>query len=549
MGSKEQEESSFLYHEQCEKCGSSDGCAVYSNGSKYCFVCGTWFGGEGDAPKAPSKVARPADLIIGAEYRPLVARGISDETCKKFNYQVGLYKGESVHIANYYRKGSVVAQHLRFPDKDKGFPWLGDGKKVDLFGQQLWRNTGGKRIVITEGEIDAMTVAQAFGLKWPVVAVAGADRAKKQITQSLEFLESFEEVVLAFDNDEPGREAVAECAPLFSPNKVRLVHWPTGIKDANDLVRDGAGRMAEIPALIYEAKKYRPDGLVSISDILEEVEKPVEWGLPWCFPELTKLTYGRRKGELYGFGAGTGVGKTDVLTQQIAYDVAVLNKKVGLIFLEQKPVETAKRTAGKVAGKKFHVPDGDWTMAELKEAVGSLDGKVTFYDNFGQTEWDTVKSKIRYMVVAQGIELIYLDHLTALADTANEKESIEQIMKEMAGLANELGCIVHFVSHLTTPEGKPHEEGGRVTIRHFKGSRSIGFWSYFMFGLERNQQAEDEEERQTTTFRILKDRYTGRATGHTLSLKYNQETGILFVSDPTTSSPFGDETQNTRGDF
>ena len=113
-------------------------------------------------------------------------------------------------------------------------------------------------------------------------------------------------------------------------------------------------------------------------------------------------------------------------------------------------------------------------------------------------------------------------------------------MKEMAGLANELGIIIHFVSHLSTPEGKPHEEGGRVMIRHFKGSRAIGFWSHFMFGLERNQQAEDPEERQQTTLRVLKDRYTGRATGATFRMRYAPSTGLLGVSPeaPSASSPF-----------
>jgi twinkle protein len=52
--------------------------------------------------------------------------------------------------------------------------------------------------------------------------------------------------------------------------------------------------------------------------------------------------------------------------------------------------------------------------------------------------------------------------------------------------------MLTFVSHLATPEGKPHEEGGRVMIRHFKGSRAIGFWCHFMFGLERNQQDQDD---------------------------------------------------------
>jgi len=223
---------------------------------------------------------------------------------------------------------------------------------------------------------------------------------------------------------------------------------------------------------------------------------------------------------------------------------------VGVIFLESKPVEVGKRIAGKVDAKRYHVPNGDWDKAQLKKTLQGLKGKVVFYDNWGDTEWDVVKNKIRFMVVSRGIKLIYLDHLTAMADTSNEKESIEQIMKEMAGLANELGIIIHFVSHLSTPEGKSHEEGGRVMIKNFKGSRSIGFWSYYMFGIERNTQAEDTSDRHTTTFRVLKDRYTGQATGNTISLHYEEATGLISEDHPENFG-FGDggTEEGTNSDF
>ena len=48
-----------------------------------------------------------------------------------------------------------------------------------------------------------------------------------------------------------------------------------------------------------------------------------------------------------------------------------------------------------------------------------------------------------------------------------------------------------------------------------------------MFGMERNQQAEDEDERQRTVFRVLKDRYTGQSTGKTFILAYDRDTGLL----------------------
>ncbi|QBE66853.1 bifunctional DNA primase/helicase [Pseudoduganella lutea] len=479
--------------------------------------------------------------LVSGDYKPLLKRKITEETARKFGYQVGEYAGKVVQLAPYYdASGTMVAQKVRFADKT--FKIVGDSKAAPglLFGQNLWN--GGKKIVITEGEIDAMSVSQAQGNKWPVVSIPnGAPSAKKSLGKALEYLNGFEEVILMFDADEPGRDAAAECAELFAPGKCKIASMPSGFKDPNDLLV--AGREQEIISAIWNAKSYRPDGLVNVIDLREEMKKPTEMGLPWFLEELTQLTYGRRYGEVYGFGAGTGTGKTDLFTQQIAYDRQVLGMKVGTVFLEQKPVETGKRIAGKIAGKRFHVPNAGWTIEELDSAVEKLGDQIVLYDSFGETEWDVVKNKVRFMAVSEGIRLIYLDHLTAMADTADEKGSLEQIMKEMAGLAQELDIIIHFVSHLATPEGKPHEEGGRVSIRHFKGSRAIGFWSFFMFGLERDQQAEDPVVRKTTTLRILKDRYTGQATGEVIYLAYDSETGLLSVTTaPTEASPFKDET-------
>ena len=527
----EHEGSEFLRKEPCPECGSRDNLGRYTDGHGYCFGCGYHESGTGEVKAAPKSVQVPSLVPYKeGQVQGLTARGITEETCAKFGVRISEINGKRVHLYPYFRDNALIACKVR--GKDKNFSVIGDGHKLPLFGQNLW-NTG-KKIIVTEGEIDCLTVSQLQGNKWPTISVPnGAQAARKALSHNLEFLEGFEEVILMFDMDEPGQNAAKECAELFSPGKCKIASLP--LKDPNECLL--AGRGQEVISAIWNAREYRPDGLVEIDDIIADIEKPIENGFPWCFETLTKATHGRRLGEVYGFGAGTGVGKTDILTQQIAYDITELGMKVGVVFLEQKPTETGKRIAGKVVGKLFHIPDSGWTSEELHEAAYKLRGKVTFYDSWGETEWSIVKAKIRYMA-AHGVQLIYLDHLTAMADTGDEKGSLEQIMKEMAGLANELNIIIHFVSHLATPEGKPHEEGGRVMIRHFKGSRAIGFWSFFMFGLERNQQADDETERQTTTFRILKDRYTGQATGKTIQLHYDKITGRLS-EQPTASEAYG----------
>jgi twinkle protein len=155
---------------------------------------------------------------------------------------------------------------------------------------------------------------------------------------------------------------------------------------------------------------------------------------------------------------------------------------------------------------------------------------IRLYDSFGVCEWDVVKSNIEYMHHSEGIRVFYVDHLTALAtgQGTDERVELERITSDIAKLAKRLGIIIMMVSHLATPDGKPHEEGGRVSIRHFKGSRAIGFWCHYMFGMERDQQAENIKDRQTTIFRVLKDRYTGQSTGMTIPLNYNQATGHLY---------------------
>lgn len=514
--------SEFLRHIPCENCGSSDANSLYTDGHQFCFACQHHVKGDGEGYQAPAREPAPSDLLRNGEARALLKRGIDEETCKKFKYLTGNdANGKPVQIATYCGPaGQPVAQKLRYPDKS--FVILGDAKAMTLYGQHLWKG-GGKKLIITEGEIDCLSVSKVQGNKWPVVSLPnGAQSAKKAIQKNIEFVCTFDEVVLMFDADEPGQAAALEVADILPPGKA-FIATIDGFKDANEALQ--AGKADLIINAIWNAKPHRPDGLVTIADLRDELMKPVEIGLPYWDERVTKVTYGRRYGEIVGIGAGTGIGKTDWIAQQVAYDVIELRQKVGLVFLEQKPKETCQRLAGKIDGCQYHVPDSGADPEQMMKTLDSISDLVTMYDSFGQTDWEVVANKIRFMAQALGTRLFYVDHLTAMADTADEKGSLEQIMKELAGLANELNVWILFVSHLTTPEGKPHEEGGHVSIRHFKGSRAIGFWSFFMFGLERNQQAEDIEERSTTTFRILKDRYTGQATGNTFLLGYDPATG------------------------
>lgn len=527
------DDSEFISHGPCPACGSSDARALYTDGHEFCFSCGDHAQGDGEPAKKERRMAN--GLLSGGKFAGLPKRKISEETCRKFGYAQGKdEKGDGCHIANYRVGGEIVGQKLRYDGKN----FTVRGKLACLFGQHLWNK--GKMIVITEGELDAMAVSQAQKNKWPAVSIpTGAQGAKKALAKQMEYLGQFETIILMFDQDQEGALAADACAQLFEPGRVKVARLP--LKDASEMLQ--AGRQAELIDAIWQSKPYRPDGIVRVSDIEAELHKTLEIGVPWPWETLTQLTYGRRRGEVYMLGAGTGVGKTDVFTQIIAHTITELGEKAAAFYLEQPPTETVRRIAGKLTGQRFHVPDAGWTEDQWREAVDALvkEDRLYLYNHFGSTDWEIIKTRIRYLARSEGVHHIFIDHLTALvAHAEDERRALEELMAEVAGLAQELGVSMYVISHLATPDGKPHEEGGRVMVRHFKGSRAIGYWSHFMFGLERDQQDEDETRRATTTFRVLKDRYTGQATGQTFYLRYNQETGLLTeVEDIDEPDDFG----------
>jgi twinkle protein len=540
-------ERQFLYHEPCEKCGSSNNVAVYEDGYKKCFTegCGFWERGDGEfTPNQRTSKKVKGVLNIG-EHKSLSTRKISKTTCKKYDYRVGKIDGKTCQIANYRdASGNVVAQKLRFADKT--FACTGNMKDAGLYGEHLFKS-GGRMIVVTEGEIDTLSVSQAEDNQWPVVSLPnGAAGAPQAIKKSLQFLESFENVIFMFDMDDPGREAANKCAALLSPGKAKIASLPR--KDANEMLV--AGDIQTLVKAKWQAKEYRPDGIVSGADLIGELQKPVTYGLSYPWEELTRITYGIRTSELIALGAGTGMGKTELFKEIANHLIFEHKKTVGMLMLEERPEHTWKGVMSKRASKLFHLPDAGWTQEEFEQTNKELTdtGRLFLYDSFGYTDYEIIKSTIRYMAVSLDCHYIFLDHITALVSgdkDGDERKQLDYVMTDLASLARELDICIFFISHLSTPEGKPHEEGGRVMIKHFRGSRAIGQWASFMFGLERDQQHKDDNKRKQSVIRCLKDRYSGRGTGETFLLNYDSDTGRLTPAE----FELDDDEDEDDGDF
>ena len=527
-------------HQPCPDCGSSDALTINADGSTKCYSCGT-FTPNKNTNTQPMEKPNPSSLgFIRGTYMDIEPRGITKDTCVKYDYQIGEINGKTCHVANYKNlDGAQVAQKYRFADKS----FQCSGSPSYFFGQHLWPN-GGKKLVITEGEIDCLTVSQLQGNKWPCVSLpSGAQSAKGVFKSQLEWLSSWEEVVVMFDEDQQGRDAAESVAHILPAGKCKIARLSG--KDANEMHLAGKG--SEVIRAFWDAKVWRPDDIIDGSELYERLTTPKENdSIPYPYFGLNALTRGMRKGEIVTFCAGSGIGKSAVCKELALNVLKTTNRKIGYIALEESIERTANGIIGLELSRPLHLEpfEADEAYKKAYEAtVGS--GRFFLYDHWGSLDSDNLLGHIRYMAKAMDVDYVVLDHLSIIVSgmgDGDERRMIDNTMTKLRALVEETKIGVILVSHLKRPEGKGHEEGAQTSLAQLRGSAAIAQLSDMCIGLERNQQ--DKENKNRTALRVLKNRFSGE-TGLACSLLYNKETGRiseetspLFEEDELDENPF-----------
>ena len=507
----------------CPKCGSSRGLAINTEtGWGYCHRCEAKTKPSPDYDFSP-KESSLADLIPQDQitFGDLTSRGVSITTCRRYRYGIATYNGTRCQVAQFTDAAGVVrAQKLRMPDKR--FVWL-NGEGADevkgLFGRTLFHDGGRtkanglkSRLVITEGELDALACAEALG-NWPVVSLPdGASSAEKWLKKDLEFVESFEEIVLAFDGDEAGQAATQKALALISPGKAKIVRWPAGCKDACDAINEKGG--PELRKILWDAAAYAPEWVVDKDDILSEIfDGGLEPGFPWPWSGLDHAFEGIRPKQMTLIAAGTSSGKS-LFCRHIALHCAEAGKRVGYIALEESPRQSALGVYG-IALKRHLQLERDLPEDEIKEVHERIGDKLVFTKHWGSvSDDDSLVKKIRYCIRALDCPIIFLDHVSMAVSgmdaSADERRTLDKLMTDLRGLVEDTGVHLFIVSHLRRAKDGSHEEGRAVSTADLRGSHSLGQIPDNIVGLERNQQADDMDSRNTTKVRVLKNRDCGR---------------------------------------
>ena len=542
---KEHKDSKVIGKKPCPKCRTKgedrkgDNLAVYDDGHDYCFKCGFLQFNKEEAVNIKPK----RTLEMTGEYGAIKDRKISEAVARKYGVTVE-YEG-SVITKHHYpycdsTTGDVVGTKVRTV-AGKQFYATGTFDKTGLFGQQVCRE-GGKYITVTEGEADALAVSEMFDGKWPVVSLkTGSAGALKDIKENLEFLESFENVVICFDMDTAGEKAVSEILPLFSHDKAKVVTLP--MKDAGDMLQ--AGKIREFISAWWDAKPYRPVGVVSFGDeecwdafVKRGTEEIIP--LPAAYGALNAMMNGGlAAGEVTVVGALTSIGKTTML-YNLLYDMVLQsNKKIGAVFLESDLGETIEKIVSLHSGENISlVPQDKRDNSVYREFFNDFANKANVHilKHLGFSDVDALFSKMRWMAVGDDCDVIILDPLHA-AVRSNENGQIDEFMDRCLKLAKETGVSIIIISHMRKPNVKdPHD----VNEYDMKGSGSINQIAFNTILLSRDKMSEDEYTRNSTLVQLVKCRRTGR-TGHAGWLYYEEGTGRMVSGSPPALKAVEDE--------
>ena len=499
-------------HKPCPDCGSRDALTIYDDGKSFCFSCRKLRKGE-------NRVTNNSKLTTGLTVA-LKDRNIKEETCRKYGVTVvGTEDDITRHVYPYFKDDTKVANKIR--TLPKSFNVEGTlSNQTNLFGQHLFAE-GGRAITIYEGELDAMAGYELTGSQFACVSVPnGAQSAVQAVKSNLEYLETFQKVVLCFDNDTPGQEAAKQVANVLSLGKCKIMSLE--LKDAGEYLK--LNKHKEFVKAWYEAKTYTPDGIIASSKLLERIKnkKEVE-SVPYPWDGLNKVTYGIRKGELVTVTADTGRGKTQFL-REIIYNISQEKPeaKIGTFFLEEQPEDSGQGLMSVYANVPFHLPDAVYEERQLDEAFERVlgDDKFYFYDSFGSTSIDNILNRVRYYAKGLDCDYIIIDHLSIIvSDMSNgdERKALDEIATKLKTLTIELNVAMIAVIH-TNRQGQ------------IRGSAGVEQLSNIIIHLDRDVKHPVEEIRNTTTVTIWKNRFCGK-TGLACYLKYNENNGRMTEVD------------------
>lgn len=574
----------FVRHEPCPNCGSTDNLAIYDDGSYHCFSdCGytkpsqeyieanakaaktsrtskakTKVNTERDIMEETVKSTKPAiteekaaEIKASTSIKGNAFRGLKDEYTKAFGVRYEYSEEDGEVTAQYYpctQEGSLSGYKIR--STPKSFHSIGrTGADCELFGQFKF-NRGGKYILLVEGELCALSAYQMFaeynkqrGSDYEIAVVSATTGAnsQKQIAAQYKFLDSFDQIILAMDNDEAGKKAEEKIIKVLPKGKVKVMQLR--YKDSNEYLE--AGKQKEFIQDFYSAKAYVPVGVVGSGDISssmrEEFMVPKIPLPPFMHKLQNMMAGGIPLGRAINLASASGTGKSTIIDEIVYYMIFNSPHKVGIVTLESTCGQYGNKLLSRHIGVKLELKTNDEALEILSSEQTKQKERELFWMNDGEHRFyliddrdggvDNVKDAIENLIIGCGCKVIVLDPVHDIIGSLPNEEQ-ESFYSWQKGMMKSHNCTFCNVMHTRKTQSgqKAGSTGADLHEEDIQGA-SAAYKSAacnLIFG--RNKEAEDDIERNTTIMKATKIRWTGK-TGIAGKYYYDNESHRMYDLD------------------
>lgn len=569
----------FLRHEACDSCGSSDGRAIYDDGSYYCWVCNK--GTLSDEAKQSLKEKRKGKVKVKSmndtseetqvvkSTKPVITedkakeikeqtsiqgkgfRGLKDEYTKQFGVRYS-YSEETGEVTDQWypvtQEGQLTGYKIR--EVPKNFRSIGrTGADCELFGQFKF-NRGGKYVLLVEGELCQLSAYQMLAeynknrgsdFETAVVSPTIGANAQKQVAAQYKFFDSFDQIIIAMDSDEAGKKAEEKLVKVLPKGKVKIMNLR--YKDSNEYLEAGKGK--EFIQDFYNAKSYVPVGVVGSGDISSSMREEFmvpKIPLPPFMHKLQKMMAGGIPlGRAINLASASGTGKSTIIDEIVYYMIFNSPHKVGIVTLESTCGQYGNKLLSRHIGVKLELKtneealdilSSEQTKQKEHELFWMNDGEHRFYlidDRDGGV--DNVKDAIENLIIGCGCKVIVLDPVHDIIGSLPNEEQ-ESFYSWQKGMMKSHNCTFCNVMHTRKTQSgqKAGSTGADLHEEDIQGA-SAAYKSAacnLIFG--RNKEAEDDIERNTTIMKATKIRWTGK-TGIAGKYYYDNESHRMYDLD------------------
>ena len=299
---------------------------------------------------------RSEAVVVDREVKFLPYRGVSAQTMEVY----GVAGTDDYHKYVYPSGGIKKRTYPKNFTTNPGF------RSDEFFGMNHFPSGCSKNITITEGELDALSTYQMVNTSKyinPVVSLPSATPSKSFWGNVRDYLNSFEKIILALDNDDAGNSVADKFIRMF-PNKVHKIVFPEGYKDANEMLQGDKDN--EFRNLWWNCKPSTPLNIRSLAEELKSLLHEEKTGVfvPTGIQDLDAKIEGLAEGHFTLFKARTGIGKTELIRY---LENHLLNSGVSFAswHLEESPLRS-------LLGLVSYDIDQDVTRKSLIEEKGLL---------------------------------------------------------------------------------------------------------------------------------------------------------------------------------